>query len=72
VDISLDGGQTWQTLDQQPGQKLEWGERVLDLSAYRGQMIRLRFRLESGGRPSKDGNKNAWWLDNLRIEDAGV
>ena len=68
VDISLDGGQTWQTIDQQSGQTTEWGERVLDLSAYRGQMIRVRFRLEAVGQPGNGGDKNAWWIDNLSIQ----
>ena len=70
VDISLDGGQTWQPLDTQRGHMAEWNERVIDLSAYRGQVIRLRFRLDTQGRVPKGELSRDWWIDEITVLEA--
>ena len=72
VDISPDGGQTWQPLDQQPGHTAEWGERLIDLSAYRGQVIRLRFRLDTLGLVPDGENTVGWWIDELVAQDVTI
>lgn len=48
VDVSLDGGQTWNMVDQQIGITTEWELRGVDLTNYRGQVVRLRFRISTG------------------------
>jgi hypothetical protein len=70
VDVSTDGGQTWQPLDQQLGHPAEWSEQVIDLSAYRGQVIRLRFRLDARGRVPQGEQTVGWWVDSVSVIDA--
>jgi bacillopeptidase F (M6 metalloprotease family) len=46
LDVSTDGGQTW-TLDEWTltgTQGANWLEAVVDLNAYAGQSVTLRFR----------------------------
>jgi V8-like Glu-specific endopeptidase len=69
VDVSTDGGQTWQPLDQQLGHPAEWSERTVDLSAYRGQVIRLRFRLDARGRVPQGEQTVGWWVDTISVQD---
>jgi hypothetical protein len=69
VDVSTDGGQTWQPLDQQLGHPAEWSERSVDLSAYRGQVIRLRFRLDARGRVPQGEQTVGWWIDNVSVTE---
>ena len=90
VDVSSDGGVTWVTLATfdnpgfagTPGTSTDWdhptfGHWSLDLSAYAGVDVEVRFRLESDGANSsqdtpdnspmhsfKDG---AWQLDNFAL-----
>jgi hypothetical protein len=72
VDVSTDGGQTWQPLDQQRGHLAEWSERAVDLSAYHGQIVRLRFRLDTPGTVPKGETTVGWWIDDLTVQDVTV
>ena len=49
VEISLDNGLTWIVADQQIGAVADWTEHRIDLTLYRGQTIRLRFRIDTTG-----------------------
>jgi hypothetical protein len=69
VDVSTDGGHTWQPLDQQLGHPAEWSERSVDLSPYRGQVIRLRFRLDARGRVPQGEQTVGWWIDNVSVTE---
>ena len=64
LDISLDDGLTWLPFDIQMGTVSDWLPRTLDLSAYRGQVIWLRFRLDTPGVASEG---EGYWLDNLAV-----
>ena len=91
TDVSADGGATWTTIATMdnpgfggPGISVDWdstypgcsGHMELDLSAYAGQAIDIRFRVESDqayssedvydtpNHPVLDG---AWQLDNIRL-----
>jgi hypothetical protein len=82
VDISLDGGASWFLVDQQSGLYADWDAHTVDLSAYRGQIIRLRFRLSTGiytdddrstPAPNAQGTPAApipdgLWIDNVTIQ----
>jgi hypothetical protein len=77
VDISLDGGGSWFLVDQQSGLKTDWEAHAVDLAAYRGQIVRLRFRLstgiyyedETGGDPTPETPTPAgYWIDNVTIQ----
>jgi hypothetical protein len=74
VEITKDGGATWTTLaayDQ--ASDPAWGDNVahpddwrhvsIDLSAYAGERIMIRLRLESDTNLEFDG----WYVDDLRI-----
>lgn len=79
VQVSDDGGQTWQDTDfDQPGPMGE-GEsaffsRSADLSAFAGKSVRIRFILEyqSGSIYSIDPNNgftSGWYIDNITFND---
>ncbi len=72
LDLSLNGGQTWQLLDTQPGSQTEWSQHTVDLSPYRGQIIRLRFRLETPGSVPEGATTVGWWIDELIVQEALV
>ncbi len=48
IDLSLDGGVSWFMIDQQIGLETDWTRRIVDLTSYRGQVIRLRIRASAG------------------------
>jgi hypothetical protein len=50
VDLSLDGSETWFSIDQQIGLETDWDRHIVDLTDYRGQVVRLRFRVTTGVR----------------------
>lgn len=69
VDLSLDGGTTWFMIDQQIGLAADWETRAVDLTYYRGQIIRLRFRLSTGAALDAETSLNASYrLDNLTVQ----
>jgi hypothetical protein len=69
VDLSLDGGATWFMIDQQVGLSAGWETRAVDLTTYRGQVIRLRFRLSTGAALEAEAPLSAsYLLDNLAVQ----
>jgi hypothetical protein len=69
VEISLDGGLSWFIIDQQTGLITDWAPHSVDLSAYRGAVIGLRFTLSAFG-PVPEGMMSVgYWLDDLAILD---
>lgn len=72
VEISSDGGQTFATTLQllsNTGNK-GWIFESLDLTAYAGKRIQLRFRFESIDGVSNDGT--GWFVDALNVAAAPV
>ena len=74
VEITRDGGATWTTLaSYDQASDPAWGDNVadpgdwrhvsIDLSAYAGERIMIRLRLESDTNLEFDG----WYVDDLRI-----
>lgn len=71
VDISLDGGVTWLMADQQIGINQDWDLHAVDLTNYRGQVIRLRFRISTGQQLVFDQPlSGGYWIDDLTIQYA--
>lgn len=69
VDLSLDGGGTWFLVDQQINIATDWEAHTIDLSAYRGQIVRLRFRVNTG--PVLATEEPVTWsyhIDNVSIQ----
>jgi hypothetical protein len=69
VDLSLNGGQSWFLVDDQIGVDSDWDLHVIDLTDYRSQVIRLRFRVSTGN-TILDAAKTGmgYWIDNLTIQ----
>jgi hypothetical protein len=72
LEISLDSGQTWQAVDTQTAVATDWTPRVIDLSAYRGLAIMLRFRLDTTAALPAGASTAGVWLDDVSIQDAPV
>ena len=68
VEISMDGGVTWSVLtnwysDDYLG---TWTLSRLDLSAYEGMQVKIRFRLRETNVNESDG----WYIDKVEVRDA--
>jgi hypothetical protein len=72
LDVSVDGGQSWLPVDQQPGTSFDWLPRTVSLAAYRGQIVRLRFRLDTLGAVPDGEPSVGWWIDDLTVQDVTV
>ncbi|HEX3049478.1 MAG TPA: DNRLRE domain-containing protein [Aggregatilineaceae bacterium] len=72
LEISLDGGQTWFSLDLQIGTTSPWASRTVDLTPYRGNVIQLRFSLDTQGSVPEGQTGFGWWIDELAVTDASI
>jgi hypothetical protein len=85
VEISLDGGMTWFIVDSQSGltptidkgnppatgtgEGDDWILREISLADYRNQVIRLRFRVQTGVRLDQERTETfVYQIDNLSIQ----
>ncbi len=74
VDVSSDGGTTWTALrgnygDAPSGDSHGWQITTLDLSAYAGEQILVRYNFDTGDTLFNDFP--GWWVDNVAIYDQG-
>lgn len=68
VDVSADGGTTWTELTHYTNTiQSTWTREQLNLSAYQGTPVLIRFRLQDDG----DGHYNAhgWDIDDVQIRE---
>lgn len=63
VEISSDGGQTWTAVMAVTGVDTMWASERIDLGAYMGSTIGLRFRVTSNATTHLDG----WYIDDVAI-----
>jgi hypothetical protein len=63
VEISTNNGATWQRLRLFTGTATSWRREVIRLDDYRGQTIRMRFRLVTDAFGVRDG----WYIDDVTI-----
>lgn len=72
VELSLDGGLSWVAVDQQIGVESEWEQRAVDLRFFRGQVVRLRFRVTTGSAalppPEPGAPPPDYALDNVTLQ----
>lgn len=68
LEISIDGGLSWTVLDQQVGLAQDWTQRVLDLTPFQNQIIRLRFRLDTTTALPEGATTGGYWIDDLIIQ----
>ncbi len=69
TEISTDEGFTWRPpVRSATGTDNTWRERHIDLSAFAGQKINIRFRLDGrGGSSSSTGD--GWYIDDIRVAE---
>jgi len=70
VEASVDGGLTWLTLTDEIGAVSDWAQRSLDLSAISGQLVILRFRLDTTGEIPAGTTSVGLWLDDVTVNHA--
>ena len=63
VQVSTDSGATWNDVKAYTGTVNDWTKEVIDLGAYAGQVIRLRFVLISDAYVNEDG----MYVDDVRV-----
>ena len=63
VEVSKDGGATWTRVLRVTGVDTTWNAERIDLGAYTGETISLRFRLTSDSETQLDG----WYIDDVSI-----
>ena len=65
VEISTDGGDSWQTIFTSDPSILEnWTSRLIDLSSFEGEFILLSFR-----HIDSSGDAEAWRIDQVMIKE---
>jgi bacillopeptidase F len=65
VEISTDGGESWQTLKSYTGSNESWQKEEIDLSKYKVNNIKIRFRFSS----DTSGVYAGWYVDKIEILD---
>lgn len=70
VQVSTNGGTTWTNLAQiiDSDDPLVWREKVIDLTSYAGQTIKLRFSFDT-----KDAYANwfqGWFIDDINVSSS--
>jgi hypothetical protein len=66
VDVSTDGGMNWNPLREAPsGYSNGWVYSFLDLSAYAGEEIQIRFYFDTGD--SFVNNYPGWFIDDVSV-----
>ena len=64
VEISTDGGNTWEQLAQYTGESSGWVQEEIDLSGYPvGSVVNIRFRQTSDGSVTHEG----WYIDDIAV-----
>ncbi len=66
VRVSTDGA-SWSTLATYTGTSTTWSKQTVDLGAFSGQNIYLRFELETDYSVTRDG----WYVDDVIITGSG-
>jgi hypothetical protein len=69
VEVLPEGATEWTALDTRSTVSAEWAERSVSLSAYRGQMIRLRVRVVAGGELEDGTRSTGLWIDEWDIRN---
>lgn len=63
VEVSTDGGSTWNTIATYSGHNTTWNLQIFDISAYSSANFTFRFRFKSDGSVVYPG----WYIDSVSI-----
>jgi Flp pilus assembly pilin Flp len=70
VEISSESNPNWTIVhDHFNNTNLSWSRTVVDLAAYKGEAIRIRFRVDA---LSHSAVGNGWWIDDISIDSIDV
>ena len=73
LEVSLDGGLTWNVVDQQIGVRADWELHTVDLTHFRGQVVLLRFQVTTGIQvPDTEPVSSFYSVDNLTLQHVDV
>ena len=67
VQVSLNDGQTWTTVQTLSRPNSNWVRKKINLSAYAGRAIRLRFVLSAPSVNGPPGSFPSWWIDDVNV-----
>jgi M6 family metalloprotease-like protein len=79
LEISADDGATWSTLSQQArAARADAGAQAvatepmalheIDLAAFRGESVKLRFRMQAGPEDRATSTPFGWYVDDIRVQ----
>lgn len=66
VEVSTDEGFTWSAVRSTSGTDKTWKKQLHDLSAYAGQKINIRFRLDARDNSRVD---DGWYIDDIVVAE---
>jgi uncharacterized protein (DUF1810 family) len=69
VDISTDGGQSWTLIDLSSRLTADWTAVDLDLTAFVGQIVSLRFHLDATQPLPEGGASVGLWIDDVTVQE---
>ncbi len=69
VEVSTNNGLTYATLLTVSGSNTTWASESVDLSAYAGRTVRIRFRFKSD---STTCNYEGWYVDDMEVTPLAV
>ncbi|MCC7448969.1 MAG: hypothetical protein IT324_16240, partial [Anaerolineae bacterium] len=69
VEITIDQGASWIVIDQQANLLTDWTQHAINLSAYKGQTIRLRFRVDATQKLDATSTTVGYWIDELAVAE---
>jgi len=71
IEVLPQNATQWLVVDSQTAASSDWQLHTVDLSAYRGQIIRLRARLLTGDELARGEISTAVWLDSFLLDYGG-
>ena len=63
LEITTDGGETWQKLKEYSGAETQWTYQELNLDEYIGNVVQLKFALKT----DDYGTAAGWYIDDLSL-----
>ncbi|UCE74214.1 MAG: hypothetical protein JSV56_00535 [Methanomassiliicoccales archaeon] len=71
IEVSSDGGTTWNLVKEYTDSISDWDHITLDLSSWAGMVILLRFRYKAAPQLGHPVIGEGWWVDDISIPEIG-
>jgi Flp pilus assembly pilin Flp len=70
VELSTESNPNWTiVLDHFNNTNISWARAVVDLSGYKGEKVRIRFRLDALNYAAVG---NGWWIDDISVDSVDI